>query len=125
MAGSTWIEHRGRRVLYDDFRDVADPREALELIRRAREMVAAEPPRSVRILTNVAGAHFDSAVIQAMKDFAAHNTPYVVASAVVGLSGLQRVAYRAVTLLTRRNIPAFDDETAALDWLVAQAADAV
>ena len=55
-----------------------------------------------------------------MKELAAHNAPYVKASAVVGMGGLHRIAYQAVVLFSRRKIQVLDDERQALDWLAEQ-----
>ena len=54
------------------------------------------------------------------KRLAVNNRPYVIAGAVVGLSGLQKVVYTTVMRFSKRNIPAFDDIEAAKDWLIAQ-----
>ncbi len=48
------------------------------------------------------------------------NKPYVQAGAVVGLSGLQRVVYMAVTQLTGRRLPTLRTQDEAKEWLVPQ-----
>ncbi|MFL6650550.1 MAG: hypothetical protein ACJ8J7_04610 [Sulfurifustaceae bacterium] len=52
---------------------------------------------------------------------AEHHKSYVVASAIVGLSPLARVAYTSISRITGRNIRAFDGTEAAKGWLVTQA----
>lgn len=118
MERLRFIEHAGRRILYFDFRDVRDPSELLPLLDRAKAIVAAEPPLSVLTLTNVAGVHFNTTGVAAFKAMVEHNRPYIKASAVVGMSGLTRVVYVAVVRLARRQIPTFDDEQSAKEWLV-------
>ena len=81
----------------------------------------AQPPGSLLVMTVVRDARYNAAVLQGMKELAAHNAPYVKASAVVGMSGLHRIAYQAVILFSKRNIKVFDQESEALDWLVTQA----
>lgn len=115
-----FVEHRGERVLLFDYQGIQDPGEALREIENSKAIVATQPRRSLRILTVVRNARYNGAVLQGMKELARHDEPYVIASAVVGLSGLLRVAYAAVTTFSRRNIAVFDDEHAALDWLVEQ-----
>lgn len=118
MERLRFIEHGGRRILYFDFRDVRDPAALLPLIDQAKAIVAREPPLSVLTLTNVAGLHFNSESVGAFKAMVEHNRPYIRASAVVGLTGLHRVIYTAVVRLARRQIPIFDDEQAAKEWLI-------
>jgi hypothetical protein len=55
-----------------------------------------------------------------VQHLATHNTPFVLASAIVGLSGLQRVILSAVMRVTGRKFATFDDVEVAKDWLVAQ-----
>lgn len=121
MERTRFIEHRGKKILLLDYSELRDPREALQEIARSKEMVARQPPGSLLTLTYVRDARYDSSVIQAMKDLAAHNKPFVKAAAVVGMSGIHRAVYQTLLLFTRRNIKAFDDMEAARDWLAEQA----
>jgi hypothetical protein len=114
-----FIEHKGKRILLFDYQGIVDPTEALREIENSKAVVATQPRKSLRILTNVRNARYNGAVLQGMKELAKHDEPYVMASAVVGLTGLLRIAYTAVTTFSRRNIAVFTDETEALDWLAA------
>ncbi|HEX2207454.1 MAG TPA: STAS/SEC14 domain-containing protein [Longimicrobium sp.] len=121
MERTRFMEHQGRRILLLDYAGVRDPEEALRAIEHSKQVVAKEPPGSLLVMTVVRDARYNAAVLQGMKELAAHNAPYVRASAVVGMSGLHRIAYQAVILFSKRNIKVFDQENEALDWLVAQA----
>jgi len=79
-----------------------------------------QPPHSVRTLVDVRGSHFDARITRALQDLARDNKPQVLASAVVGVSGLQRVILAAVSRVTRRKFATFDTVDAAKDWLVEQ-----
>lgn len=121
MERTRFIEHQGRRILLLDYAGIRDPDEALRSIAQSKEVVARQPPASLLVMTVVRDARYNATVLQGMKELAAHNTPYVKASAVVGMSGLHRIAYQAVILFSKRNIKVFDQEAEALDWLVSQA----
>ena len=121
MERTRFIEHQGHRILLLDYAGVRDPDEALRSIRESMDVVARQPPGSLLVMTVVRDARYNAAVLQGMKELAAHNAPYVKASAVVGMSGLHRIAYQAVILFSKRNIKVFDQEADALDWLVSQA----
>lgn len=121
MARTTFIEHKGVRIAFLDFANVQSPEEALAAIEEAGRVVQAEPVRSVRTLTHVTGSRFNGEVLEAVKRLAVNNRPYVIAGAVVGLSGLQTVVYTTVMRFSKRNIPAFASLEAAKDWLISQA----
>jgi hypothetical protein len=115
-----FIDHRGTRVLHLDYSAARDPEEAVAAIRHSMSVVKQHPPKSLRVMTTVRDARYNTAVLQALKELASHNEPYVKASAVVGMGGLRRVAYQAVILFSRRTLKTFDTEEEALDWLVQQ-----
>jgi hypothetical protein len=121
MERTRFTEHQGQRILLLDYAGVRDPEEALRSIQHSKAVVAAQPPASLLVMTVVRDARYNAAVLQGMKELAAHNAPYVKASAVVGMSGLHRIAYQAVILFSKRNIKVFDHESEALGWLVTQA----
>ena len=120
MERTRFITHKGKQILLLDYAGMRDPAEAVREIRSSMQFVARQPKGSLRVMTLVRDARYNAAVLQAMKDLAAHNAPYVKHSAVVGMSGLHRIAYQAVILFSKRSIKTFDQETEALDWLVGQ-----
>lgn len=120
MARTNFIEHKGVRIAFLDFSNVTSAEEALAAIEEAGRFVQSQPLRSVRTLTYVAGSRFNGDVLEAVKRLAVNNRPYVIAGAVVGLSGLLTVVYTTVMRFSKRNIPAFGSLEAAKDWLVTQ-----
>ncbi|HXE56739.1 MAG TPA: hypothetical protein VNK43_01955 [Gemmatimonadales bacterium] len=120
MSRVRFIEHRGVPILYLDFSEVQNPEEGLAAINEAKGVIREQPPGSVRTLTNVTGSRFDSRLLSALKALAVHNKPYVRAGAVVGVTGLLRIAYNAVMTFSGRNLPVFDDVESARDWLARQ-----
>lgn len=120
MERTRFIDHRGTRILLLDYSGVRDPDESVREFQHSMRVVAAQPRGSLRILTRVQEARYNAAVLQAVKEMARHNEPYVLASAVVGMSGLHRIAYQAVILFSKRKIKTFDRDEEALDWLAEQ-----
>lgn len=114
-----FITHRGARILHLDFTQ-AHPGEVLQIIQHAKNVIAAQPPRSIRTLTDVTDLKFNTEASEAMKAFASHNKPFVEAAAVVGVTGLKRIIYNAVVKFSGRNLVAFDSHGEAKDWLVQQ-----
>ncbi|HEX6040066.1 hypothetical protein [Longimicrobium sp.] len=120
MERTRFIDHKGRQVLVLDYSSVRDPEDAVREIRHSMEVVARQPRGSLLVMTVVRDARYNAAVLQALKELATHNAPYVRASAVVGMGGLHRIAYQAVILFSKRNIKTFDTDADALDWLASQ-----
>lgn len=119
MERIRFIEHKGKKILHLDFtRARAD--EVMDIIRKAKTVIAAQPERSIRTLTDVTDLMFNTAAAEAMKEFASHNKPYVAAAAVVGVTGLKQIIYNAVVRLSGRNLVAFDSSAQARDWLATQ-----
>jgi hypothetical protein len=110
------VVHRGKSIFIIDL-SFANPAEAIAIIRDAEPKITSCPPESVLMLTDVTKARYNQESAAELKRYAANNTPYVRGSAVVGLEGLHRVLLMAVQLLTRREIRAFSDRDAALNWL--------
>ena len=52
-----------------------------------------------------------------LSDLAAHNKPYVLASALLGVTGLRKVVLNSVVSITGRKFEVFDSDQKAKDWL--------
>lgn len=120
MERTRFIEHNGKRILLFDYTHIRDPAEALREIEHSKSVVRQHPPKSLLVLTNVYGARYNTDVLQAMKELAKHDEPYVKASAVVGLTGLLRVAYQAISTFSGRKIQICNTEEEAKSWLAQQ-----
>lgn len=119
MERVRFLQHKGKQLLHLDFsRAKAD--EVITIIDRAKAVIGAQPEGSVRTLTDVTDATFNSAVSEAMKDLVSHNKRFVIASAVVGVTGLKQIIYNAVVKFSGRNLVAFDSVEQAKDWLAEQ-----
>jgi len=118
-----FVDHRGARILVFDISN-AQPDETIAAITEAKGIIAGESKGSVRLLTEVTGASFNDASSSAMKSFVEHNSPYVKASAVVGVTGLKKIIYMVMVRAAGRNIRTFDTADAAKDWLAGHQAEA-
>jgi hypothetical protein len=120
---TSFIEHEGRKIVFMDFSNCKTIDEALAAIEEARQFVAKQPKvQNLLTLVDTQNSRFDSRVIDALKKLAAHDRPWVLAGAVVGMSAVQRTVYRLVNTITRRNLSAFDTLDEAKAWLVGQRA---
>ena len=117
MERIKFVSHKGKQILAVDISD-CNVDEVLQIIDESGKIITQQPPHSLLVVSTVKNAQFNRAVVSRMKTFLNENRPYILKSAVVGVSGLQRVVYLSVTKITGRNIPAFDDIEQAKDWLV-------
>lgn len=120
MERVRFIKHKGKDVLIVDVSDSRNAEENIDVIVKARERIDVQAPKSLLLLTNVTNAHYDPKAADAMKAYSKANTPFVKASAVVGVTGIKRVIYQAIVRMTGRHIATFDTVEQALDWLAEQ-----
>lgn len=113
------LAHKGRKVVLLDLTGCAAGEAAKALV-AGRRLIATLPPGSALTLTDVTGAHFDDAATAEAKTNAKENAPFVKAAALVGITGLKKIVYVAVTRMTGRDYRVFDTREQALDWLVEQ-----
>lgn len=101
MADIAFIEHQGTRILYEDYSH-ATIEELPDLLDKAHGIIASQPEKSVLAIANMEGTHFDSNTVQRMKLFIKSNTPYIRATAVIGMSALQSVIFKTILRFTGR-----------------------
>ncbi|NPV93277.1 MAG: hypothetical protein HPY50_21165 [Firmicutes bacterium] len=120
MRGIETIVHKGKEIICVDLSDltVENKAQGIQTLREASKKVAVNPQKSVLIITNVTNLGFDTEVSNAFRKYASDNTPYVKASAIVGLSGLQKVMFSAIKTLTGRDYYLARDIEDAKNWLV-------
>ncbi len=116
------ITHQGKLIVRIDFSNfsIQTKDELNAVIDQAEDYIAQQPPDSVLVLTVVTKLHFDTEIMSILKEYTAHNKPYVKASAIVGIAGLLNIALNSVVRSALRDIQSFDTEELALDWLVEQ-----
>jgi hypothetical protein len=112
------IEHG---IVLLDLSGVENPDLAVPYVAEARRLIDSQRKGEVLILTDVSNSNFNQAIIDAIRKFAQENKPWAKASAIVGLSPLMRVIYRAVVAFTGREIRVCSTRQEALSYLSAKA----
>jgi len=105
-----------------DFSGIRDPDNQLHLGDEARKLVAAQGRGNALVLTDVSDSAFTENAVNSLRDLARDNKPYVLASALGGLSALTRVVFRAVISLTGREIRVLGSRPEAVTWLLSRRA---
>ena len=118
MEKTQFINYKGKKVLVEDFTNLKAGPEFTNFILQAQTIIARQPPKSVLAVFDATGSTFDSNILNNMKEFTKANTPYIKASAVVGINGLLNVALVAVAKFSGRDFVTFKTRNEALDWLI-------
>jgi hypothetical protein len=122
MAGVYEMKYKGKTILCMDISDLRskDKQEFLEHVGHAKEIIRKQPPKSMLVITKVTDTGFDTEIATIIKEYAQHNTPYVKASAVVGIEGWSKIILTAIKTLTGRDFYLADTMEDAKEWLVKQ-----
>ena len=94
--------------------------EVVQILEEGRRLVATFPLKSVRLLTDATEASYSTVSIAALRVFATRNSPFILASAVIGLDGIRTMALNQIRSLTGRPIRAFSCREYAVAWLAEQ-----
>ena len=84
MNRTRFVEHKGKKILHVDFSGCGSA-ELAPAIEEAKAAIKNLPPASAFLLTDVTNTEISRTTSAMIKDFSSHNTPYVAASAVVGV----------------------------------------
>jgi hypothetical protein len=122
MAGVYEINYKGKNILCLNVSGLKlkDKPEFRKYIESAEEQIRKHPLKSLLMVTNVTDTGFDTEVAAIMGEYATHNTPYVKASALVGVSGVQKVVLAAIKALIGRDFFLADTMDEAKEWLIQQ-----
>ncbi|NLW46565.1 MAG: hypothetical protein GXY86_04405 [Firmicutes bacterium] len=120
MEGFSKIAYKGKEILYADYSSFGfDKEKTLQLISGFANEYMKCPPKSALALVNVANLHFDTDIINALKENQDKTVPYQKKVAIIGMKGLQKVAYNFIITLTQRDsVKILNSENEAKEWLV-------
>lgn len=111
------INHRNISIVYIDFSGLRKEEEIYDAMENAQRFVRSHYSKSLYTLTNLSGMHFNTDVYSRFVEYAKGNTPYVKASAVVGMMGLMQIFYNSFLRLTGRKVKACTTELEAKEYL--------
>lgn len=115
------VQRNGKQIVLLDLTNVTNPAEGVQRIARAKAWFAQQTPDgSLRVCSDATGSRYDAAILEALKDLASHNIPYVGVAAVVVPTSVHRVAMNVASLFSKRRFTAFRTRDPALDWLASQ-----
>jgi hypothetical protein len=113
-----FIEYKGKKILVENFSGMIPGKEFMDLLDEAAKVIRSQPAKSVLAVFDASNAHFNNEILDAMKNFTKENTPYIKGAAVVGITGLLKVALTAVSKFSGREFNPFNSREEAMEWLV-------
>ncbi len=122
MDRVTWIEHKGKNILYIDYSGLnakKDRELLLKIIEELKNQAFSKPTKSL-FLSNVTDAYTDSFILSKLKDVAKFCTDnnLVEKECVVGLGGLKKTFIKIVNAFAQSKLVMFESVEEAKDWLV-------
>jgi len=117
MAGSSVINHKGKRIVFMDLAN-SDYGQCIAALKEAEPLIRKEQPGSVLTILDVTKSPFNREVTGYLREFAEKNKPYVKMTAITGVDGMKKVVIDSVIMFTRRaNIVTKDSNEAAKEYL--------
>ena len=105
-------------LLLIDLSHATNHAETLAAVAYARSLAPIHAPAKILTMTDVTAIRYNAEVIQAVREMAEHNKPYVAWGAVIGLSPLLRTIYELARRASgRTNLQTFETREAGLAWL--------
>lgn len=120
MEGISTINYQGKALLVIDFAEMGKTKETTkELINAATNEFMKHPLGSVLGLMNISKIYFHIDTMHAFKELQEKTGPYGKKVAVVGVKGLIKTSFNAITA-SNKSVRAFNTEAEAKEWLVSE-----
>ena len=120
MEAVRTVELQGKEITIVDLSNSATIEQGVAILEKGEQYIKTQPPKSVLLITDITNARYDVTGVEAMKNYSTAITPYIKASAVVGITGVRSVILRAVVRVSGRKIQQCETLEQAMDWLVLQ-----
>jgi hypothetical protein len=117
--GVKWIEHKGKKIVYLDFRECKNEDQLIQVLTEAQTLIQAQPERVVT-LSNYDGVSVTAGFLSRLKELGkqAVQTGRIEKLAVLGITEIKSVLVQGYLNATgQKNMRTFNNEAEALDWL--------
>lgn len=116
---SKWIEHKGKKIFYQDFSGLFFNAQAVkEELVAVQAVVIKEPTGSVLVLSNFSDTTIGTDVMPLLNAASKMTKDHVQKTAVLGVTGIKRTLGDLLSRLTGQELMYFSTENEAKEWLV-------
>lgn len=113
-------KHNDKIIVFFDFSNCQES-EIYTVLKDARATMRTLKKSTLLTLVDVTNAESNSKTNNALRDFSKENKSYVKASAIVGITGIKKIAFKVAMKFTgRKNIKPFSTLDEAKNWLTTQ-----
>mgnify|MGYP001163340670 CR=1 FL=1 len=115
---SRWIEHKGKKILYQDFsNNFFNEKAVMEELKAVQEIVLGEPDKSVLVLSNFSNTEITTTLMPILNESSSKTQAHVRKTAVLGVTGIKRALGDLLSRITGQELMYFTNELEAKDWL--------
>ena len=116
---SKWIEHKDKKIFFQDFSDLNEDVEAIKQeLAQVQAEVLSHPKDSLLILSDFRGTNITGEIMPIMNEASAKTKDHVHKTAVLGVTGIKRALADLLTSFTGQQLKYFNTEYAAKEWLI-------
>jgi hypothetical protein len=112
----TWIEYRGHKILYNDFRGLTEAQMTQQLDDELALLKAQ--PKKVRMLVDVTNSATGPGFMARAKALASQIDAHVERQAILGIDGIKAILLRAFNAMGSGTLAPFANEEAAKEYLI-------
>jgi hypothetical protein len=117
MNKAYFVAYQGINIYYMDFSGLKTEQEITNVIQECKQHIRNQSTKSVIGLANIDNMHFNANIKEIFADFVKGNSPYMKASAVVGVTGLKQIVFNGLMKITGRDVKSFNHVDDAKRWL--------
>jgi hypothetical protein len=115
---SKWIDHKGKKIFYQDFsKNYYDSTAVQTALKAVQNIGMSQPLKSVLVVSDFRDTNIGSELLSVMNSASAATKQYVRKAAVLGVTGMKRKLGDLLIALTGQPLKYFDDVESAKDWL--------
>jgi hypothetical protein len=116
---SRWVEHNGKRILYQDFANLFYNWQAVrDELAEVQKVVLAEPPNSVLVISDFTNTEISGNLLPIMNASSRATKAHIRKTAVMGVTGIKRTFGDLLSRITGQPLMYFTSDLQAKEWLV-------
>ena len=116
---STWIEHKGRKILYQDFSQNFYNSAAVQAeLEEVKKLVLAAEPGSLLVLSDFRDTAIAGELLRTLNAASKETKDHIRKTAVLGVTGVKRQLADMLTKITGQPLRYFDELELAKEWLI-------
>lgn len=93
----------GKNFLYIDFSGFSAGNEFISFLDYIKPVFEKYPEQSIYTITNIENIRFDSRIKEEIVKYMAHNKPYVICGAIIGIDGIKKIMAQTIIKLSGRS----------------------